>query len=102
MTRTFDTAGVPQSAEAPAAPVSPTAVIARLEAEIAARDAIIKSLLARVAELERRLGLDSSNSGKPPSSDGLKKPPRTTRLREPQARRPEGAPRHDAAADGAP
>jgi transposase len=32
---------------------------------------------ARVAELERRLGLNSSNSGKPPSSDGLKKPPRT-------------------------
>ena len=28
------------------------------------------------AELGRRLGLDSSNSGKPPSSDGLKKKPR--------------------------
>ena len=28
----------------------------------------------RIAELERRLGLDSSNSGKPLSSDGLKKP----------------------------
>ena len=27
----------------------------------------------RIAELERRLGLNSSNSGKPPSSDGLKK-----------------------------
>ena len=102
MARTFDTAGVTQSEEAPATPVSPTDVIARLEAEIAARDEIIKSLLARVAELERRLGLDSSNSGKPPSSDGLKKPPRTTSLREPQARRPEGAPWHDAAADGAP
>ena len=37
---------------------------------------------ARVAELERRLGLNSSNSGKPPSSDGLKKPPRTKSLRE--------------------
>lgn len=85
MARTFDTAGVTQSEEAPATPVSPTDVIARLEAEIAARDEIIKSLLARVAELERRLGLDSSNSGKPPSSDGLKKPPRTTSLREPSA-----------------
>ena len=53
MTRTFDTAGVTQSEEAPAAPVSPTDVIARLEAEIAARDEIIKSLLARVAELVR-------------------------------------------------
>ena len=34
----------------------------------------------RLAELERRLGLNSSNSG-PPSSDGLKKPPRVSRLR---------------------
>jgi transposase len=36
-------------------------------------------LEARVAELERRLGQDSSNSSKPPSSDGLRKPPRTAR-----------------------
>lgn len=44
-----------------------------------------EELLARVAELERQLGLNSSNSGKPPSSDGLKKPkrePRTRSLRE--------------------
>lgn len=33
----------------------------------------IALLLARFAELERRLGPSSSNSGKPPSSDGLKK-----------------------------
>jgi transposase len=52
------------------------AIIAELRAENAA-------LVARVAELERRLGLDSSNSGKPPSSDGLKKKPsRTSSLRE--------------------
>ena len=38
---------------------------------------------ARIAELERRLGLNSGNSGKPPSSDGLKKPRRTSSLREP-------------------
>ena len=33
-------------------------------------------LTGRLGELELRLGLNSSNSGKPPSSDGLNKPPR--------------------------
>src|SRR3954465_14335088 len=105
MTRTFDTAGVTQSEEAPAAPSTPTDVIARLEAEIAARDEIIKSLLARVAELERRLWVKKPHNGQAPvqrwaeeaaADDELARAVRT------QARRPEGAPRHDAAADGAP
>ena len=51
------------------------ALIAALRAENA-------SLKARIAELERRLGLNSSNSDKPPSSDGLKKPVRVKSLRE--------------------
>src|SRR3974390_1859274 len=34
------------------------------------------ALRAEVSELRRRLDLDSSNSSKPPSSDGLKKKPR--------------------------
>ena len=51
------------------------ALIGALRAENAA-------LKARIAELERRLGLNSSNSGKPPSSDGLKKPGRVKSLRE--------------------
>jgi transposase len=45
---------------------------------------LVASLLRRIealegenAELRRRLDLDSSNSSKPPSSDGLKKKPRT-------------------------
>jgi hypothetical protein len=33
----------------------------------------IDFLEARVAELEKRLGLNSANSSLPPSSDGLKK-----------------------------
>jgi transposase len=54
-----------------------------LIALIRAQAAEIAALKARIAELERRLGLNSSNSGKPPSSDGLKKPPRVRSLREP-------------------
>src|SRR5271169_743497 len=53
-----------------------------LIALIAALRAENESLMARVAELERQLGLNSSNSGKPPSSDGLKRPARTGSLRE--------------------
>jgi transposase len=52
-------------------------IIAELRAVNAAQAQAIATLEARVAELERRLGKDSSNSSKPPSSDGLRKPPRT-------------------------
>lgn len=41
---------------------------------VSQRDLIVV-LQGRVAELERRLGLNSRNSSKPPSSDGLAKPP---------------------------
>jgi transposase len=49
-------------------------LVARLveqDARLAERDAVVAALLAEVAELRRRLGMDSSNSSKPPSSDGL-------------------------------
>ena len=53
----------------------------------------------RLGELERRLGLNSTNSGKPPSSDGLNKPPagkkkRTRSLRKKSARKPGGQKGH--------
>jgi len=58
----------------PTAVAAPADIIAALLAQIAMQQALITSLQARVAELERRLGLNSGNSGKPPSSDGLNKP----------------------------
>jgi transposase len=48
---------------------------------------VIAELAARVADLERRLGLNSRNSSKPPSSDGLAKPPPRS-LRKGSGRRP--------------
>ena len=63
---------------------------------------LVLSLAARLDELERRLGLNSTNSGKPPSSDGLSKPPagkqkrrRTGSLREKSGRKPGGQKGHE-------
>src|SRR3954468_17472729 len=65
---------------------SSDAVIAALQAEIVQLRSENAALLGRLADLERRLGLNSRNSGKPPSSDGLKKPPRVSSLREPSGK----------------
>ena len=53
--------------------------IAELEALVIQQQETINRLLSRIEELERRLGLNSSNSSKPPSSDGLKKKPSSLR-----------------------
>lgn len=65
-------------------------IIAELRAELAARDKIITELKDRITELERRLGLNSNNSSKPPSSYGLEKPSRTQSLREKSGKKPGG------------
>ena len=54
---------------------------------------LVLNLEAKVRELEGRLALNSANSGKPPSSDGLKKPA-VCNLRVKSGRQPGGQPGH--------
>ena len=70
------------------------AVIKALQAENAVLRSENAALIGRLAELERRLGLNSSNSGKPPSSDGLKKRLRVSSLREPSGKKSGGQKGH--------
>jgi transposase len=66
-----------------------------LFALVQAQAAEIAILKARIVELERRLGLNSTNSSKPPSSDGLKKKPaRVSSLRESSSKTSGGQPGH--------
>ena len=51
------------------------------EALLATKGKEIEILKSHIAELEKRLSLNGSNSSKPPSSDGLGKRPRTQSLR---------------------
>lgn len=55
--------------------------IQELELIIVAQAKRIDELLVRIDELERRLALNSSNSSKPPSSDGLRRKSKSNSLR---------------------
>lgn len=55
---------------------------------------MIARLTVRIQELEDQLAKNSGNSGKPPSSDGLKKKPAPKSLREKGQRKPGGQPGH--------
>ncbi len=63
-----------------------------LRAENAALREQVQALLARVQELEGRLAKDSHNSSKPPSSDGLRRKPKS--LRERSGKKRGGQPGH--------
>ncbi len=54
--------------------------ITELEEALVRLEALLKKAHEKIEELERRLNLNSSNSSKPPSSDGLRKKPSPTSL----------------------
>jgi transposase len=64
--------------------------VAELEAALVERDRVIAEQGERIAELERRLGQDSSNSSRPPSSDAPweKKPAKKRSSRGRSGRKP--------------
>lgn len=70
-----------------------TLVVRLFNEQEARHQAVVARLEARIGELEKRLGKNSSNSSKPPSSDGLKR--RTRSLRDnASGRKPGGQPGH--------
>ncbi len=68
--------------------MTPEDRIAQLEAENAALQERLAALVAQVQERQARLAKDRHNSGKPPSTDGLKR--KAKRLRKPSGKKAGG------------
>lgn len=67
--------------------------VQELKDTIADLQSVIARQAKRIAELERRLNMDSSNSSKPPSTDGFKRP-KNRSLRKPSGKKPGGQKGH--------
>ncbi len=75
--------------------LSQQAIIEELRAIVAEQQTMIMELRATIAQLEAKLAANSSNSNRPPSSDGLKKgPPKPHSLRQRTGKKPGGQPGH--------
>jgi transposase len=69
--------------------------LAEARAELKRVRAEVARTRERIAELEARLRQSSRNSSRPPSSEGLQKPPRQRSLRKKTGRRPGGQDGHE-------
>ena len=76
--------------------LEPEAMAKRLldaEAKVIQSEELIAKLVKRIEELEARLNINSRNSSKPPSSDGLNKPAPKS-LRKKSSKNTGGQPGH--------
>ena len=71
-------------------PVEVQHYIQFLEKQLVLLTAQVQGCIAKINELEGRLAKNSSNSNKPPGSDGLKKKSRTSSLRGKSGKKPGG------------
>lgn len=71
-------------------PIPSDPTVEQLLAAVAERDAVIGALLTRLEELEARVGQNSRNSSRPPSSDGYAKPRSPSRAEQKAAGRKPG------------
>lgn len=77
-----------------ALPLEAQAYIQGLEKHVVWLMTEVYRLSEKIQELEARLAKNSSNSSKPPSSDGLGKKPKTSSLRGKSGKKPGGQPGH--------